>query len=186
MPPALNAQEWIYCPAAPEELERRCRQSQETIRLNQTRLTAVANQMNDTDIILAKVYRKPDESVIHYKMRVRQQHGVATPETNRWLPVRGRYYDPDRQVMYVALDRQAYWQYIWETLAPDEALARRTFKTRELISRQFKERYFTGPNGKLVEWQQAIGAAERFRQQCCAALPEDTATTTPLETPTMR
>jgi len=170
----LNAQEWIYCPAAPQALARQCQKQEETIQTHQERLTRVADQMRDTNIILARVHRQPDETVIQYKLRVRQQQGVATPETNHWLPVLGRYYDPDHQRMYVALDRQDYWQYIWETLAPNEDLARRTFKDREYISRQFIQRYFTGPGGKLAQWRQTIASAQRFREQCCqkgSALP---------------
>ena len=110
----LNAQEWIYCPAAPEELGRQCGQAATTIHENLERIATVGDQMRNPDIILAKVDRKPDESLVLYQITCQQQQGVATPATNRWLPVLGRYYDPDRQIMYVALDRQAYWQYIWE------------------------------------------------------------------------
>ncbi len=167
----LGAQEWIYCPAAPEELERQCRQAETTLKDNQEQMAVVGEQMLNPDIILAKVDRKPDESVIRYKRRVMQQQGVATPTSNRWLPVRGRYYDPNQQIMYVALDRQAYWEYVWETLAPDEDFARRTFLARERISQQFKQSRFTGPGGMLVQWRQAAEAAARFRQQCCQLLP---------------
>jgi hypothetical protein len=183
IPAALMAQEWIYCPAAPEELQRQCQQTLGTITINQERLAAVGEQMANADIILAKVHRQPGESIVQYKLRVKQQQGVATPETNRWLPVLGRYYDPDRQVMYVALDRQAYWQYVWEALAPDEALARRTFKTREHMSRQFKQTYFTGPDGKLAVWRRAIAEAQRFRRQCCPTLPEETTAAKTVEPP---
>jgi hypothetical protein len=167
----LSAQEWIYCPAAPEELERQCRQAETTIHDYQKRMAVVGEQMQNPDIILAKVDRKPDETVIRYKRRVMQQQGVATPANNRWIPLQGRYYDPNQQVMYVAIDRQSYWQYVWETLAPDENFARRTFLARERISQQFKQARFTGPGGMLVQWRQTIEAAGRFRQQCCQPLP---------------
>jgi hypothetical protein len=163
----LNAQEWIYCPAAPEELERQCGQTERTIRDNLERISTIGNQMRNPDIILAQVYRKPDESLRLYQTRVEQQRGVATPATNRWLPVLGRYYDPDHQIIYVALDRQAYWQYVWEALSPDEDFARRTFMARERISRQFKQTRFSGPGGKLDQWQQEVENARRFQQQCC-------------------
>jgi len=163
----LNAQEWIYCPAASEELGRQCGQAATTIHENLERIATVGDQMRNPDIILAKVDRKPDESLVLYQTRVKQQQGVATPATNRWLPVLGRYYNPDRQIMYVALDRQAYWQYIWEALAPDENFARRTFMARERNSQQFKQARFSGPGGKLAQWQQEVENARRFQQQCC-------------------
>ena len=176
----LHAQEWIYCPAAPEELERQCGQAAGTIHDNLEQMSTVGDQMRNPDIILAKVDRKPDESVILYKSRAQQQQGVATPASNRWLPVLGRYYDPDQQVMYVALDRQAYWQYVWEALSPDEDFARRTFISRERISQQFKQTRFSGPEGKLAQWQQEIENARRFRQQCCQTLPATDAAVMPV------
>lgn len=165
----LNAQEWIYCPADPEKMAQQCRQTEKAIRIHQDRIDRVGEQMTDPNVIVAKVHRKPGESVLLYQKRVKQQQGVAAPATNQWFPVLGRYYDPDRQVMYVALDRQAYWRYVWETLAPDEALARQTFDRHERLSRQFKQDRYTGPGGKLVQWQQAIDNAQRFRRQCCQA-----------------
>ncbi len=165
----VDAQEWIYCPAAPEKLEQQCRQAENAIRVNQARVDKVGDQMTDPNVMLVQVHRKPDESVRLYQKRVKLQQGVATPATNQWIPVRGRYYDPDRQVMYVALDRQAYWQYVWEILAPDEALARRTFDRHERLSRQFKQDRYTGPGGKLILWQQAVDNAQRFHRQCCQA-----------------
>ena len=167
----LQAQEWIYCPAAPQELERQCRQTNDVIQRDQALLATVGEQMHDPGIILARVDRRPDESVPHYLARVKQQQGVATAASNRWLPVRGRYYDPDHQTMYVALDRTDYWQYVWEALEPDEALARRTFAARERLSQQFKEARFTGPDGKLAQWQQEIETARRFREACCERGP---------------
>jgi hypothetical protein len=175
----LCAQEWIYCPAAPEELERQCRQAETSLHDNQEQLAVVGGQMQNPDIILAKVDRRPNESVIRYKRRVMQQQGVATPASNLWLPVRGRYYDPDQQIMYVALDRRGYWRYVWETLAPDENFARRTFLARERISQQFKQTRFNGPGGMLAQWRQAAEAAERFRQQCCPLPPAADTTMTP-------
>jgi hypothetical protein len=167
----LQAQEWIYCPAAPQELERQCRQTEAAIRHDQALLSTVGEQMYDPAIILAKVDRRPDESVTHYQARVKQQQGVATPASNRWLPVRGRYYDPDRQIMFVALDREDYWQYVWEALEPDEDLARRTFTARERLSQRFKQTRFTGPGGKLAQWQQEMESARRFREACCVQPP---------------
>jgi hypothetical protein len=175
----LNAQEWIYCPAAPEELERQCGQTEGTIQTNLERISTVGDQMRNPEIILAKVDRKPGESLVLYQKRVKQQQGVATPATNRWLPVLGRYYDPDRQIMYVALDRQAYWQYVWEALSPDEDFARRTFSSRERVSQQFKQTRFSGPGGKLAQWQQEVETARRFRQQCCPTLPATDPAVTP-------
>jgi hypothetical protein len=175
----LNAQEWIYCPAAPEELERQCGQAATTIRDNLERMSAVGEQIRDPNIILAKVDRRPDESVILYKLRVQQQQGVATPGSNRWLPVLGRYFDPDRQIMYVALNRQDYWQYVWEALSPDEDFARRTFSSRERVSQQFKQTRFSGPGGELAQWQQEVENAQRFRQQCCATRTATDAAMTP-------
>jgi hypothetical protein len=165
------AQEWIYCPAAPEELVRQCRQTENAIRRNQELIATVGDQMRNPEIILARVERRPGESVTLYQARVKQQQGVATSASNRWLPIRGRYFDPDREIMYVALDRQAYWQYIWEALASDGDLARRTFADRERLSRQFKEARFLGPDGQLMQWQREIDAAQHFRQQCCRTLP---------------
>lgn len=176
----LNAQEWIYCPAAPEERERQCGQAERTIHDNLERISAIGDQIGNSDIILAKVDRKPDESVILYQSRVQLQQGVATPASNRWLPVLGRYYDPDHQIMYVALDRQAYWQYVWEALSPDEDFARRTFISRERLSQQFKQTRFSGPGGKLALWQQEVENAQRFRQQCCQSLPATEAAVTPI------
>lgn len=170
----LHAQEWVYCPAAPQELERQCRESAKAIRRNQDLLAVVGDQMRNPEIVLAKVDRRPNESVTLYQARVKQQQGVAAPVSNRWLPVRGRYYDPDRQVMYVALDRQDYWRYVWEALAPDEDLARRTFTAREQLSRQFKQSRFTGPGGKLDQWVQEMEAARRFQQECCRHIPPPT------------
>ena len=167
----LPAQEWIYCPAAPEALERQCRQTEDIIQHDQDLLATVGDQMQDPDIILAKVDRRPDESVTHYQARVKQQQGVATLASNRWLPVRGRYYDPDHQIIYVALDRQGYWQYIWEALEPDEDLARRTFAARERLSQNFKQSRFTGPGGQLAQWQQEMETARRFREACCDRFP---------------
>jgi hypothetical protein len=170
----LKAQEWIYCPAAPAELAGQCSQSQLTIRQTQDLMDAVSDQMHSPEIILAKVERRHDESLGQYQARVKQQQGVASPSSNHWLPIRGRYFDPDREIMYVALDRQDYWHYIWEALEPDEDLARRTFTARERNSDQFKQARFTGPGGKLVQWQQEIEAAKKFYQQCCqtVVLPE--------------
>jgi len=73
--------------------------------------------------------------------------------------------------MYVALDRQDYWQYIWEAVGSDGDLARRTFADRERLSRQFKETRFLGPDGQLMQWQREIDAAQQFRRQCCRTLP---------------
>jgi hypothetical protein len=167
----LAAQEWIYCPAAPQELERQCRQTSDVIQRNQALLATVGEQMRDPDIILARVDRRPDESVPHYLTRVKQQQGVATAASNRWLPVQGRYYDPDHQIMYVALDRNGYWLYVWEALDPDEGLARRTFTARERLSQQFKQTRFTGPGGRLAQWQQEMETARRFRETCCDRAP---------------
>ena len=182
----LHAQEWVYCPAAPPELERQCRQTTEVLRRNHDLIAAVGDQMRSPDIILAKVDRRPDEPVSLYQTRIKQQQGVAAPVSNRWLPIRGRYYDPDRQVMYVALDRQDYWQYVWEALAPDEDLARRTFMAREQLSRQVKQARFTGAGGKLDQWQQEMETARRFQQECCRHMPASTvppATDLPLQPP---
>ena len=174
----LQAQEWIYCPAAPEELERQCDNTRKTIRDTEKQLATIGDQIRNPDIILARVDRRPEESVILYKARSLQQQGVATPETNKWLPVLGHYYDSDHQIMYIALDRQGYWQYVWEALSPDEDFARSTFISRERISQQFKQTRFTGPGGKLAQWQQAVEIARRFQQQCCQPLPAaETATT---------
>jgi hypothetical protein len=167
----LWAQEWVYCPTAPQTLERQCRQTEAVIRRTQTLLNTVGQQMHDPDIVLARVERGPGESVPHYLSRVKQQQGVAAPASNRWLPVRGRYYDPDRQTMYVALSRQDYWQYVWEALEPDEGLARRTFAAREQLSQRFKQTRFTGPGGKLAQWQQELETARRFREACCDRPP---------------
>ena len=172
----LQAQEWIYCPVAPEELARQCRQNEASIRTNQERLAIIGDQMNNPEIILAKVDRRPEESVLHYRLRVKQQQGVASPESNRWLPILGRYYDPEMQVMYVALDRRDYWRYVWERLAPDEDFARRTFSEREVASQRFKRAYFTGPGGWLAQWQLALDSARLFREQCCR-------TSSPIELP---
>lgn len=172
----LNAQEsdpreWIDCPASPEERQRQCRRTDDTIRRNTDLLATVGAQIRDPEIILVRVAREAGESLSHYQKRVRQQRGVATPVSNHWLPVRGRYYDPDRQVMYVALARGSYWHYVWETLAPDEELARRTFLDRERSSRQYKQMRFTGPDGRLAQWEREIEQARRFRTQCCQPLP---------------
>ena len=165
------AQEWIYCPAAPEELERQCRQTETAIHRNENLIATVGDQMRNPEIILARVERRPGESVTLYQARIKQQQGVATSASNRWLPIRGRYFDPSREIMYIALDRQDYWQYIWEALAPDGDLARRTFADRERLSRQFKETRFLGPDGQLMQWQREIDAAQQFRRQCCQTLP---------------
>jgi len=167
----LRAQEWVYCPTAPQALERQCRQTEAVVRRTQTLLDTVGQQMHDPDIVLARVERGPGESVPHYLSRVKQQQGVAAPASNRWLPVRGRYYDPDREIMYVALSRQDYWQYVWETLEPDEDLARRTFTAREQLSQRFRQTRFTGPGGKLAQWQQELETARRFREACCDRPP---------------
>ena len=102
-----------------------------------------------------------------YRARVKQQKGVATATSNRWLPILGRYDDPDRQVVYVALEREDYWQYVWEKLAPDEVLARRTFLRRERESQRFKQARYNGPGGQIIQWQREMEKARRFQQACC-------------------
>jgi len=41
------AQEWIYCPAAPEELERQCRQTETSIQRNENLIATVGDQMRN-------------------------------------------------------------------------------------------------------------------------------------------
>lgn len=168
----LSPREFIYCPASEPERARQCRQAEDTLRRNQDLLATVGDQMQDPGILLVRVERAAGESLDHYRARVQHQRGVATADTNRWLPVRGHYFDPQRQVFYVALERQAYWQYVWEKLAPDQDLARRTFLVRENESRRYKKTRFTGPGGQLAQWQQEIESVRRFQESCCQPLAE--------------
>lgn len=168
----LRPWEGIYCPTAAEERARQCRRAEATLQRNQKLLASVGSRMHDPDILLVRVERAPGESLAGYRARVKQQQGVATEASNRWLPLQGRYYDPERQVFYVALERQAYWQYVWEKLAPDEELARRTFLSRERESRRYKQMRFTGPDGQLAQWEQEIENARRFQEFCCRPLTE--------------
>jgi hypothetical protein len=153
---------------------------------NQKLLATVGRQMHDGDILLVRVARAPGESLGLYRERTKQQQGVATAESNRWLPIRGRYYDTERQVVYVALDRRDYWQYVWEKLAPDEALAHRTFQQRERESRRYKETRYTGPGGQLAQWERELESARRFQQACCRMLPEEAADEAPPIPPARR
>ena len=168
----LNPREFIYCPVSEPERARQCRRAEATLRRHQHLLTTVGDQMHDPGILLVRVERASGESLDHYQARVERQRGVATEATNRWLPVLGHYFDPERQVFYVALERRAYWQYVWERLAPDEELARRTFLARERESRRYKQMRFTGPGGQLSQWQQEIEAVRRFQESCCRPLPD--------------
>lgn len=171
---AQDSRPWedIDCPTATDERAVQCRQAAATVQRTRKLLASVGDRIRDPDILLVRVERAPGESLAHYRARVKQQQGVATAGSNRWLPLRGRYYDPRRQVFYVALERRDYWQYVWEKLAPDEGLARRTFRSREQESRRYKQMRFTGPGGQLAQWEQEIESARRFQEVCCRPLPE--------------
>ncbi|MBL0715727.1 MAG: hypothetical protein JJV98_18735 [Desulfosarcina sp.] len=171
---SVPGQDLIYCPTAAEERDRRCARVVKEIAQHQRRIESARDQLRNPDVVLAQVEKPPGESLPDYRARVALQQGVATPQSNSWLPVRGHYYNPDRRQMYVALARDAYWQYIWEGLAFDPALAEATFKRREQRSQREKEFQLTSPDSAVNRERYNLETLAVFRRECCpSADPEN-------------
>ena len=170
-----GGQSLIYCPTAPEERSQRCtRVGNEITRYHQLIESAEA-QLRDPEIVLAAVEKNPEEALVDYRARVNLQQGVATPETNSWLPVRGHYYNAAQGRMYVAMLRQDYWHYIWEGLAFDPDLAAATFNRREQGSRTEKAYQLDNPESDINQQRYQLETLMAFERECCPAMdPENT------------
>ena len=160
-------QSLIYCPTAPEERSRRCARIDAQITRDQDRIALVEAQLRDPETILAQVEMQPEESLADYRARVESQQGVATPESNTWLPVQGRYYNPARQRIYVALKRSDYWRYIWEGLAFDPELAQADFNRREQLSRREKAFQLEDPESAINRLRYSLETQLAFQRECC-------------------
>jgi hypothetical protein len=168
----------VACPIAPEERSQRCAHVSEEIATHQRAIESAEHQLRNPAIILARVEKLPDESVADYRNRVRRQQGVATPQSNIWLPVQGHYYNPDQRQMYVALEREAYWHYLWEGLASDPELAEATFKRREQQSRSEKSFQLENPDSAANRQRYRLESLLAFQRECCNA-PNPQATSAP-------
>lgn len=173
---AAYGQPLVYCPTAPEERSRRCARVSDEIADNQRQIESVENQLRDPAIILARVEKPPEESLANYRARVKLQQGVATPQSNTWLPVQGHYYNPLKQQMYVALAREAYWHYLWEGLTVDPELAEATFKRREQASRREKTFQLENPESATNQRRYKLETLLAFQRECCAARDAETTT----------
>lgn len=182
-------QSLVYCPTAPEERERRCHRAGEQISREQGQIESTEAQLHDPGVILARVEMGPEESLTDYRARVSLQQGVTTPQSNTWLPVRGHYYNPTQQLMYAALDREAYWHYIWEGLASDPELAETEFKRREQHSRREKAFQLENPDSEINRMRYQLETLMAFQRECCFPRDADAATfpagADRLETPTI-
>ena len=158
----------VYCPTAPEERDRRCARVSTQIARDREQIAFADTQLRNPDIILARVEMQPQESLADYRARVERQQGVATPESNTWLPVVGRYFNPTQQRMYVALKRADFWRYIWESLAFDPDLARADFKRRERRSRREKAFQLEAPESAINRLQYSLETQLAFQRECCA------------------
>jgi hypothetical protein len=166
----------VSCPNAPEERSQRCARVSEEIAMHQREIESSENQLRNPAIILARVEKMPNESLADYRNRVRLQQGVATPQSNTWLPVQGHYYNPIQQQMYVALAREAYWHYLWEGLAFDPGLAEATFKRREQHSRSEKTFQLENPDSAANRKRYRLESLLAFQRACCNATdPQATA-----------
>jgi hypothetical protein len=162
-------QSLVYCPTAPEERSRRCARVGDQIVQGQKQIEAAEAQLRNPAIILARVEKAPEESLADYRARVRLQKGVATPQSNTWHPVQGHYYNPAQQRMYVAMGREAYWQYLWEGLSFDPELATATFKRRERRSRSEKAFQLENPDSVTNQSRYALETLLAFQRECCPA-----------------
>ena len=166
---AVYGQSQIYCPNTPQERNQRCTRVSTAIDEHQRAIESAEDQLRNPAVILARVEKMPDESLADYRNRVRRQQGVATPQSNSWLPVQGHYYNPARRQMYVALAREAYWHYLWEGLAFDPELAHATFKRREQHSRREKAFQLENPDSATNQRRYRIKGLLAFQRECCAA-----------------
>ncbi len=171
----VYGQALVYCPTAPDERRRRCARVEAQIARDRDRIAFTETQLRDPEIILARVEMQPEESLADYRTRVENQQGVATPESNTWLPIQGRYYDPAQQQMYVALKRTDYWRYIWESLAFDPELAQADFARREQISRDAKGYQLEDPESTINRWHYSLETRLAFQRECCSMPAEGTA-----------
>ena len=174
----VGGQSLVYCPTAPEERSRRCARVNDEIKQSRQQIESAATQLQDSEIVLAAVEKHPEEALAEYRARVQGQQGVATPETNSWLPVRGHYYNAAQGQMYVALARRDYWHYIWEGLAFDPDLAAATFKRREQRSQIEKTYQRDNPDSAINQQRYRLETLMAFQRECCpsaepgnAALP---------------
>ncbi len=161
-------QSLVYCPTAPEERHRRCSRVSAQIEQQQGQIATTENQLRNPDIILARVEMDPEESVADYRARVTLQKGVATPQSNTWLPVQGHYYNSSQQFMYVALSRSAYWHYIWESLSFDPELAQATFLRRAQRSRLEKAYQLEDPDSAINRMRYTLETLSAFQRECCS------------------
>lgn len=157
----------VYCPRAPEERNLRCARVNTEIAQIQPAIESVENQLRNPEIILAHVEKMPSESPTDYRHRVRRQQGVATPQSNTWLPVQGHYYNPAQRQMYVALAREAYWQYLWEGLSFDLELAQAEFKRREQQSWLEKRFQLENPDSAANQQRYRLESLLAFQRECC-------------------
>ena len=164
-----GGQSLVYCPTAPEERNRRCARVSEEIEQTQHQIELAETQLQDPEIVLAAVQKTLAEALADYRARVQAQQGVATPETNSWLPVRGHYYNVAQGQMYVALARQDYWHYIWEGLAFDPDLAAATFNRREQGSRTEKAYQLDNPDSAINQQRYHLETLLAFERECCPA-----------------
>ncbi len=165
----------VYCPTAPEERSRRCARVSAQIAQDQEQIASTEALLRDPEIILARVESGPEETLADYRARVERQQGVATPQSNTWLLVRGHYYNPTEQRMYVALARASYWHYIWEGLAFDPELAEADFKRREGDSRREKAFQLENPDSAMNRMRYALETLLAFQRECCAPLDTEAA-----------
>lgn len=165
----VGAQSLVYCPTAPAELSRRCARVSDEIDQGHQQIETAETQLQDPEIVLAAVEKNPEEALADYRTRVQLKLGVATPETNSWLPVRGHYYNAAQGRMYVALSRQDYWHYIWEGLAFDPDLAAATFKRREQRSRTEKAYQLDNPDSAINQQRYQLEILMAFERECCPA-----------------
>ncbi len=163
----VYGQSLVYCPTVPEERSRRCARVDAQIARDRDRIAIAEDQLRDPEIILAQVEMHPEESLADYRARVESQQGVATPESNTWLPVQGRYYNAAQQRIYVALKRTDYWRYIWEGLAFDPDLAHADFNRREQLSRREKAFQLENPESTINRLQYSLETQLAFQRECC-------------------
>jgi hypothetical protein len=171
----VGGQSLVYCPTALEERNQRCTRVGHEIARYRQQIETVEAQLRDPEIVLAAVQKNPAETLGDYRARVKLQQGVATQETNSWLPVRGHYYNAAQGRMYVAMRRQDYWHYIWEGLAFDPDLAAATFIRREQGSRSQKAYQLDNPESAINQQRYQLETLMAFERECCPAMnPENT------------
>jgi hypothetical protein len=162
-----SAQELVFCPVTPAELNRRCARSADEIRTLATRIAETNRRLQDPDIVLAKVERQAGESVEAYRLRVTAQEGVPAPKSNTWLPLQGYFFNPESQACFVAMLRRDYWRYVWESLGQDLDLAQRTFAARERLSLREKQQQRINATWGVGRWEADLTQLNQFRIQCC-------------------